>query len=114
MVPRENSGRAGPGRSEAPLEGCRGQWAGGATAEVDVLGEAGPAVPEVVGDLAGGQAGVVEAGGHGPAEGVRRSPGEAGAVQCLAQVTAGVVRIAQETRWAGEQHRRVGCGRQAG
>jgi hypothetical protein len=60
--PHQLAGSAGPGGSEAPLEGCRGQGAGGDTAEVDVLGEAGPAVPEVVGDLPGGQAGVIEPG----------------------------------------------------
>ena len=70
------AGSAGPGGSEALLEGCRGQGVGGDAAEVDVLGEAGPAVPEVVGDLPSGEAGVIEASGHGPAESVEVAQGK--------------------------------------
>lgn len=48
-------------KPEAALEGCCRLGVGGAAAEVDVLGQAGAAVAEVVGDLAGGQAGLIEA-----------------------------------------------------
>src|ERR671917_259129 len=104
----------GGGESQGTARGCGalqgsaddrgGPRAGGAAAEVDVLGEAGPAVAEVVGDLAGGQAGLVEPGGPGLAARVRGGPGEAGPVEGRAQVAAGVARIAEPPLRAGEGH----------
>jgi hypothetical protein len=85
-------------------------WGWGAAAEVNVLGEAGSAVPKVVGDLAGGQAGVIKPVRHGSAEGVRHGPRKAGAVEGIAEVTAGVVRIAEETLRAGEEGRGISSG----
>jgi hypothetical protein len=56
-----NSAAKGGG-SEAALKGCCSLGVGGLAAEVDVLGQAGAAVAEVVGDLPGGQAGQSGAG----------------------------------------------------
>ena len=78
-----------------------------AAAEVDVLGETGPAVSEVVGDLPSGQAGVVEPGRDRLAEHVRGDPREVGAVESCAQVAAGVARIAQSALRAGKDDQRV-------
>src|SRR3954453_1621835 len=102
---------------QGSTDGCGRAETGSAAAEVDVLGEAGPAVAEVVGDLPGGEPGVVKPGGHGLAERVRGDPGQAGPVQGLAEIAAGVARAAQVTVRTGEDHRgrtRMPAGRRGG
>ena len=76
-LPRRSAERVLPGA----LQRGGGRRDGLAAPEVDVLGEAGSAVSEVVGDLTGRQASVVESGRDGPAEHVRGDPWEAGAIE---------------------------------
>jgi hypothetical protein len=61
-------------------------------------------VAELVGDVADGEAGVVEAGGDGVADGVAGDPGVAGAVEGGAQVGLGVRRVSVMPAGGREHH----------
>jgi hypothetical protein len=67
VIGEEPSGAGRRRALQGPPDDRGGPGAGRAPAEIDVLGQAGVAVAEVVGDLAGGVPGLVEPGSPCPA-----------------------------------------------
>ena len=74
------------------FEDAGGVVAGDLAAEVDVLRDGRSGVAELVGDLPGAEAGVIEPGCHRLAERVRRDPVIARAIERAAQGRCCVIR----------------------